>query len=125
MPKAEDITRLYEGTIKIGKKVIQLTESAHKAILVSLMNLTCSAITNGDAGQAGEMILEFLSDVKKADLPNYEFQFTDQVKEVTIDGLTLHQLASLFNAESVSIDWKVSRGGKRSIKKETVKLGSL
>jgi hypothetical protein len=121
---SKDITRILSGTITFGENVINLVEDTHKAILIALMNLATSTIGNSDAASSAELINEFISDVKVSDLKDYTFVVTDNVKTATFNGDVLRTLASVWGLASV--EWHVTRGGKREASKaETVKLGEL
>lgn len=117
--KASDITRVLSCTIKIGRKIINLTEEAHKTVLISLMNVIFSTVGNSDAGESKDEIDSFLSDVDSAELVNYKFFLTDLVKEATFTGLELQALTSVWG--KVKVEWNVDRGGKRA-QKESVKV---
>ena len=116
--------RILSGTIQVGDSVIQLVAETHKAILSALFNLTTSTVGNTDALQSAEVINEFISDIKVADLVNYTFTIEDEVKRVSFNGANLSQLAKVWGL--VEVDWLVTRGGKREVEsKPIVKLSQL
>jgi hypothetical protein len=116
--------RILSGTIQVGDSVIQLVAETHKAILSALFNLTTSTVGNTDALASAEVISEFISDIKVADLVNYTFTIEDEVKRVSFNGANLAQLTKVWGL--VEVDWLVTRGGKREVEsKPIVKLSQL
>lgn len=120
MPKASEITRELSGTITVGDNEISLTESEHKAILQALIVLLASPPNHSDAKSAGELVSEFISDVKVSDLENYWFKVSDNVKEMLASGKQIRFLALAYAME-VETTWMVDRGGARSGSKKEVK----
>ena len=122
--KASDITRILTCTIKIGRKVINLTEERHKTVLISLMNVIFSTVGNSDAAESSEEITSFLSDVDQTELGKYKFHLSDLVKEAEFTGATLQALTSVWG--NVKVRWNVTRGGKRAVKESAkVRLSDL
>ena len=122
--KSSEIERILSGKILIGDKVIELVESAHKSVLVALMNIATSTIGNSDAVASAEIVESFISDVKVTELKDYTFEVTDNVKTATFNGQVLRTLVSVWGLCDVT--WHVVRGGKRAqAKVEVTKLGSL
>jgi len=121
----EKIERAMSAVITFGEKIINLTESDHKAILQALMILLGSPINHSDAEVSGKDVLEFLSDVRVTDLKDYTFQVTDQVKTMTASGDQIRGLATAYSV-GVITEWHVTRGGSRAgSKKNVVKLSQL
>ncbi len=118
MTSASDIIRSLVGKITVGEKVIELVEETHKSILVALMNLATSTVGNSDAVASAELINEFISDVKVAELKDYTFSVSDGVKTAEFNGLVLRTLASVWG--ECKVEWHVVRGGKRSVTKDSI-----
>ena len=116
--------RILSGLITFKDEIITLTSESHKSILSALFNLTTSTVGNSDALQSAEIIADFISEIKVADLTDYTFMISDEVKEVSFNGLNLNQLVKVWGL--VEVKWLVSRGGAReSTSTPTVKLTDL
>lgn len=125
MSKASEIARILSATIVFGEKVIELVESEHKAILQALMILVGSAPNHSDAESSGKVVLEFLADVKRGDLKDYNFEITDNVKTMLATGDQIVKLADVYSA-GIPTTWNVERGGSRAGATREVKtLGSM
>jgi hypothetical protein len=125
MSNASEITRILSAIITFGKKVINLTESDHKAILQALMVLVGSAPNHSDAESSGKVVLEFLADVKESDLDKYTFEITDNVKVMVATGTQIRMLATAYSV-GIPTEWKVNRGGSRAgSERKVVKLNEL
>ena len=123
--KASEIERILSGKITNGDNTISLNESDHKAVLQALLILLGSAVNHSDAESAGSTVLEFVSDVKKAELNNMIFEITDNVKTMQASGKVIGELAGAF-FEGVITTQNVERGGSRAGSTKTVvKLGEL
>ena len=119
------VARILSAVIEFGEKVIELNESDHKAILSALMILLGSAVNHSDAESSGKVILEFLADVKRGDLKDYNFTVTDGVKSMSATGDQIIKLADVFSVGVVT-EWHVERGGSRAGSTKTIaKLGSM
>jgi hypothetical protein len=75
------------------------------------MNLATSTVGNSDSLASAELINSFISGEKDSDLPNYTFQVTDGIKTASFNGAILKTLASVWGM--VTIEWHVTRGGRR------------
>lgn len=124
MASAKDIIKELWGRITVGEKVIDLSASAHNSMLVALMNLATSTAGNSDATKSAEMVLSFIDDIKVNDLDTYTFEVGDGIKTASFNGKNLRDLALVWG--SVSVEWHVSRGGKRQASEvDTIKLAEL